>query len=254
MIGVAVITCNRPTLLAQCMDSIDRNYIDKLIVVNDGANLHVTPTCDEYIHNPSNLGVCLSKNIAMQRLLDLGCTYIFIVEDDMVVKDNHVWSRYIEVSQATGIHHMAFGAIDYCNSVPEYDIVDMQLKLWKNACGAFTFYTAYALSKVGLLDPHFNGNCWEHIEHTYSMYLNNLTTPFWTFADVNDAWTYLRNGGQGKSSIDNRKVGYAEAYNKGLEYFRSKHGMYVGHIPQPTIDQVKASLMSMYNNRKGSLQ
>ena len=51
----------------------------------------------------------MSKNIAMQKLLDKGCDYIFIIEDDMIILDDSVFNKYIQASKVSGIQHFNYG-------------------------------------------------------------------------------------------------------------------------------------------------
>ncbi|NBP04214.1 MAG: glycosyltransferase, partial [Proteobacteria bacterium] len=89
-IGVGIITCNRPDYLRNLLNSLVpcHDIINELVVVNDGTPVtDFDLSKDVWIDNPQNLGVGKSKNKAMQHLLDKGCDYIFIIEDDMLILD-----------------------------------------------------------------------------------------------------------------------------------------------------------------------
>ncbi len=55
MIGIAIITCNREDMYRVCIDSIQSDWYDELVTVNDGAPLD----CDkgEYIETSGGEGV-----------------------------------------------------------------------------------------------------------------------------------------------------------------------------------------------------
>ncbi|NBP16793.1 glycosyltransferase, partial [bacterium] len=111
-IGVGIITCNRPDYLRNLLNSLVpcHDIINELVVVNDGTPVtDFDLSKDVWIDNPQNLGVGKSKNKAMQHLLDKGCDYIFIIEDDMLILDPTVFDQYIKASKISGIQHFNYG-------------------------------------------------------------------------------------------------------------------------------------------------
>ena len=106
-IGIGIITCNRNEFLANCVKSICSEWYDEIIIVNDGDKPITTFYDCDIINNEKNIGVCKSKNKALKELLNRGCDYIFLVEDDMRFKGN-VFNEYIKASKVTGIEHMSF--------------------------------------------------------------------------------------------------------------------------------------------------
>jgi glycosyltransferase involved in cell wall biosynthesis len=112
-IGVGIITCNRLDYLRNLLKTLPKDQINELVVVNDGKpQLDYVETEFEFglwIDNPVNLGVGKSKNKAMKHLYDAGCDYIFIIEDDMLIKDENVFDKYIETYKKSGIHHFNYG-------------------------------------------------------------------------------------------------------------------------------------------------
>ena len=61
-IGIGIITCNRTDFLQTCIDSINKDWYDEFVIVNDG-EMPVKNNSFNIINNPKNLGVCKSKNI-----------------------------------------------------------------------------------------------------------------------------------------------------------------------------------------------
>jgi GT2 family glycosyltransferase len=112
-IGVGIITCNRPHYLKSLLDSIKpcADQINELVIVNDGKPVNVELFKGEWILNEKNLGVGKSKNKAMTHLLNKGCEYIFIIEDDMVVLNKNVFQKYIEAYKVSGIHHFNYDGL-----------------------------------------------------------------------------------------------------------------------------------------------
>jgi len=97
-IGVGIVTCNRPEYLRNLLASLRQRPYDELVIVDDGDEEYPYDSAlgFTYIKNEVNLGVGKSKNIAMQHLLDKGCDYIFIIEDDMIIKRADVFDQYIK--------------------------------------------------------------------------------------------------------------------------------------------------------------
>jgi len=203
-IGIGIITCNRPEFFIKCFRSIPQVY-SKLIVVNDGADFADWEKLNKekqfkYVHNETNLGVGKSKNIAFKYLLKEECEYIFLIEDDIIVKDPLVFEKYITASKVTGLHHFNFGyhgpanrgSISKGKPQPRF-IVDygaVKIAINGNSVGAFSFYTKKALEDVGLLDEEYT-NAFEHVDHDYRMFLKKYYTPYWNFADIANSYELL---------------------------------------------------------------
>ena len=111
-IGVGIITCNRPEYLHGVLNSIEtcHSVIDELVVINDG-NPITNPNLfkGEWIDNEVNLGVAKSKNKALKYLFEKDFDYFFLIEDDMIVVDNTIFTQYVDAHKASGIHHFNYG-------------------------------------------------------------------------------------------------------------------------------------------------
>ena len=86
-VGVGIITCNRPEFFKKCRESINHKWYDYIVVVNDGKG----PLYDArapIIKTKGGEGVGKAKNKAIEHLLEKGCDYIILVEDDMLFKGN----------------------------------------------------------------------------------------------------------------------------------------------------------------------
>ena len=86
-IGLGIITCNREDFYTKCCASIPKNGIDSLISINDGKPYDKPPSRGAYLQHEQNKGVGISKNKALQYLLEQGCEHIFLIEDDIIVKN-----------------------------------------------------------------------------------------------------------------------------------------------------------------------
>ena len=108
-VGVGLITCDRPDMFDICFKSIKVKWYDELVVVDDGKKDH--PTLDrrvcKYIKTKGGEGVGRAKNAALKHLLEQGCDYLILVEDDMKFTGN-LFQEYIKAYETTGIEHFMF--------------------------------------------------------------------------------------------------------------------------------------------------
>lgn len=113
-IGVGIVTYNRKDGLLKLLNSLPRQCIDELVIINDGQHFPEYSGLDcHYILNEENLGVGCSKNRALSYLREKGVDHYFLIEDDVFVKRNDVFHRYIEMSRLTGVQHFNFSQHGY---------------------------------------------------------------------------------------------------------------------------------------------
>lgn len=247
-IGCGIITCNRPELLKKLYDSITtlslHNVIDEIVIINDGEKINDAFEYVEVINNSKNLGVAKSKNKAFRHLLDQKCDHIFIIEDDMYIKDPKVFEKYIETSKVTGIQHFNYSQHGVGNkkwpenslswSVPNPRVVidygSVKLPLYPHCVGAFSYYSKKCLENVGLIDERYYNAC-EHVDHTFEIIKAGMHPPYWFFADIENSWEYL---GDKEWSIEQSSIlsnpNARDNIQKSDKIFLEKHG----HLPTQT--------------------
>ena len=263
IIGIGIITCNRQHYLEKLLESVaDCNWAE-FIIVNDGDKLEL-PGYNYYIHNnEKNLGVGKSKNIAMKHLMDKGCDYIFIIEDDMVILDSAVFNKYIQASKVSGIQHFNYGPGSPFNrkqTIQNFDLHnrhlldqhtapnpklvidygnDIKVSLFEHTVAMFSFFTREVLEKVGLYDEAYY-NAWEHVDHTYMIIKAGYHPPFWHFADIFDSHKFMTEapGASDNSSIANKSEQWEKNVYGGREIYKQKHGHYPNEPPYVTKEQV----------------
>jgi GT2 family glycosyltransferase len=267
-IGIGIITCNRPDYLKKLLDSISYCNWAEFIIVNDGDKLDV-PGYNYYVHtNETNLGVGKSKNIAMQHLLDKGCDYIFIIEDDMIILDESVFDKYIEAYKKSGIHHFNYGPGSPFNRKQDIqfdlhnrhllkqdsepnpkmilDYKTVKVSLFEHTVAMFSFFTREVLEKVGLYDEAYY-NAWEHVDHTYMIIKAGYHPPFWWFADLHDSHKYITEAPEAinNSSIANNNEQWHKNVYGGREIYKQKHGHYPNEPPYTTKEDVVETLKKL---------
>lgn len=263
-IGIGVITCNRPEFAFKCCLALHKenhqNFFDEIILINDGKeiteqDISFVPT----INNKTNIGVGKSKNKAFKYLLEKGCDHIFLIEDDIIVKDLNVFKAYIDARQKTGIQHFNFGYHGPANKagvsggkpVPRFivDYGDVKIAINQHSVGAFCYYTREVLERVGLIDEDFH-NAFEHVEHDYRIAKAGFCTPYWNWPDIANSMDYLDEieCSEKSSSIRPRKD-WQDNIQKGAQLFYKKHGVlpaWQNAVPDTGEQQVKQIMKDIY--------
>ena len=146
------------------------------------------------------------------------------IEDDMIILDSSVFSKYIEAYKVSGIHHFNYGPgspfnrkqdiqFDLHNrhllkqdSEPKpkmiLDYKTVKVSLFEHTVAMFSFFTREVLDKVGLFDDAFY-NAWEHVDHTYRIIKAGYHPPFWWFADLHNSHEYIT---EAPGAIDNSSI------------------------------------------------
>lgn len=285
-IGVGIITYKREQFFKNCYNSIPWNKVDIAVIVNDGpaydleelgVKLNEKTTL---IQHEQNCKLAKTKNDALKFLYDSGCEHIFIIEDDTVIVDKDVFSKYIEASQSTGILHLNYGpgspfnrrqdtSIQYdlhnrhlCKQDTEplprmvIDYGSTKIALYTHTVAAFVYYHRKCLELAGFMDEDFNENAWEHVEHTYRIIKAGLHPPFWWFADLADSENLISSQ---KGAIENSSIAtesdkpwdqqeWAYKVKRGSEMYKRKHGHYPNQPPHTTKEQVINILKQLKND------
>jgi len=261
-IGVGIITCNRPEFFLKCIRSI--SDVNTLVVINDGSDFEDISKLKKqinfhYVHNETNIGVGRSKNKALRYLLEQGCDHLFLIEDDIIVKNKDVFNAYLKARNITGIQHFNFGYHGPANRgnvskgpiTPRFvvDYGDVKIAINGNSVGAFCYYTKECLDKVGLLDENFT-NAFEHVDHDYRLFKAGFYTPYWNFADIANSCDYLEEleCSEFSSSIRPRPD-WKDNIERGANLFYNKHGYMPAwdkRVPDTSEQEVKKVLKTIY--------
>lgn len=231
-VGVGVITCNREDFYKNCIDSVLDIPDIVTVVVNDGDEFkNISPKYrpEKYFQNKTNMGVGVSKNIALKYLLQQGCEHIFLLEDDITIIDKSVFDQYINASRVTGIKHLNFclhGEDNKLNGHPNPRIIidydDIQLSLYLNVYGALTYYHRDVLESIGLMDEEYF-NAMEHVDHTMSAIQAGFHPAFRWFADISNSGSLIKEQDRAhKSSTIRDKKEWAEQLKVGVNRFKNK--------------------------------
>lgn len=261
-IGVGIITGFREGLFRKCFNSIPDGIVDHIVVVNDNPNSNwkLSPfvSNQKLINNTVNLGVGRSKNRAFQHLLEQGCDHIFLIEEDIYIKNPDVFEKYITASKTTGIQHFnfsqhgimnkTFDALSTPNPRTTISYGEVNVSLYPHCVGAFSYYSKRCLDAVGLIDEGYFNAC-EHVDHTYEIIKAGMHPPFWYFADIDKSWEYL---GDEKWSLEKSTISSNPKHKQMMKdadhIFVKKHGHYPGQISLVDFTEVGKILRNIKNN------
>lgn len=253
-IGIGIVTCNRSTMLKNLIKSLELSLGDEYIVVNDGDSDESWVESYDYVYElGEKRGVGAAKNIALQHLLNKKCDYLFIIEDDMLIKDVDVFDKYIKAHLATGIHHFMFayhgpankGGVSYGTPWPkktlDYSKVyseGPEITLNEHCVGAFCFYTNECLNAVGLMDENYN-NAFEHVDHSYQLAKNGFSTPYWWWADIANSTDYIvEQACSSENSTISCRDDWKPNVQKAWRYFEEKNGVGPTSVNNQSMDDV----------------
>jgi glycosyltransferase involved in cell wall biosynthesis len=230
-IGVGIITCDRPDYLKKLIKSLEGISVSDFYIINDGEKQIDGGGLKTHNNTPPKQGVGKTKNQALRYLKD--CDYIFLLEDDIIIKDKSVFEKYIEASKLSGIQHFNFAFHGVDNYLPDGSpAVRLRLDysptvsvcLYPNLYGAFSMYTGLCLEKVGLMDE-FYYNAMEHVDHTAAIIKTEMHPPFRWFADITDSNKYIEEIDRAHSGSEIRRdQKWIENFHKAADHFVQKFG------------------------------
>jgi GT2 family glycosyltransferase len=263
-IGVGIITCNRPELFNKLLKSLvsHTNIFDYLVICED--TLIDNPNHNNYIcsisqqilndfenkiivTNNKNIGVGVSKNICLHHLSQNNCDHIFLIEDDIFIKDIRVFEKYIEASKISGIQHFNYSQHGMMNKTFDhrrepnprltinYDDI-LNISFYQHCVGAFSYYSHKCIDCVGFIDENYFNAC-EHVDHTFQIIKSGMHSPFWYFADISNSWDYL---GDEEWSREKSTISCSPNHDRLIKdadtIFKSKHGCLPMQIPDENIE------------------
>ena len=277
-IGVGIITCNRLNYLKGLVDTLVpcKDVIDCLVVVNDGTDQpDWRLPYGAWVDNEQNLGVAKSKNKALRYLFDAQCDFLFLIEDDMLIKDPTVFEQYINAFKASGIQHFNYGPGSPFNRKQEIQNFDLhnrhllnektepnpklivdyktcKIALYEHTVAMFSFFTRNLLEEgLGYMPEEYD-RCWEHVDGTYQIIKAGYHPPFWWFADIANSHELIEEapGAIENSSIAKNKDEWMQRVMEGREIYKRKHGHYPNQPPQHTKEEVIKMLKQIKTNGK----
>jgi GT2 family glycosyltransferase len=272
MIGVGIITCDRPEFFKECLASINRNEVDFIVVVDDG-NVPVELEWEEKLikirHQTPRQGVGVSKHDAVVTLLQLECEHIFLIEDDIKVIKKGVFDRYIETYEKTGIEHLMFAYHGPANKngisggepAPKYRYCmgsydnggGLIISINQHCVGAFCYYTRNCFDTCGNFDLEYH-NAFEHIEHSHRIAQAGLTTGYWNWADISNSCEYLAEQACSEENSSIRgNPDWSDNIQKGIDRFIKTYNEHPFKVRDTPEEEIRNTLKKLHTKANGKL-
>jgi len=242
-IGVGIITYKREKMFNETLDTIPRDKVHHIVAVNDSPDVkyNFEDKDVQYIENKVNQGVGISKNIALTKLINAGCTHLFIIEDDILIKDPDVFEYFIKCAAESGIWHLNYGHTGSKQIIHRKKYDEQELIFYPDPQGGFQYFHITLINKFKGFDPVYK-NAFEHADYTYVLTKAGLMPPFWCFPCPAEPENYIEINGDYEESTITDKPMYKENYSTSAQHWVQKHGSFVSAIPRPTINDVEISL------------
>ena len=238
-IGIGIVTYNSENYFKELWDSLQRSCarFDELVVVNGGKKYEGNYECGWIQHN-INYYPAVCRNDAINFLLNRNCDHIFLIEDDMLIKDKNIFNEYIKASKESGLKYFSFASMSWdsgspSNRTPRLTVnypKDVSISFYRNMCNEFTYHHKSCFDKVGLYDTQFRDPF--DIDMAYRESQQEYSSPFWWFADIKDADKYIENNPNTVSRLQSdRPDGSREQrIQEQWSLFIKKHGLHVSQI------------------------
>ena len=257
--AVGIITCNREEFFKKAIASIDRDAVDKIFVVNNGAAYASYPDGINVIQshrNPTVVGI--GKNNALREMSNAGYEYIFLMEDDVFIKDNNVFEKYILTAADSGLWagqlsyglHGGVGGGNVANDGSPIKRATVQytkykVDLYHNSFAAFVLYHKSTLKHIGYMDERYL-NAAEHLDHYYKAFLKKLGSNYWWFPDIENSSEYIEDQ---SPNHENSVIRLGETFKTDFVYswqlFKEKFGMMPHEVKDVDNDAILDKLYSL---------
>jgi glycosyltransferase involved in cell wall biosynthesis len=254
-----LVTYNAPDRLKQTAFTIPN--VDKFVIVNDGTGSiyppDVYPKSAEVICHDKNLSVGCAKNTALRALIQAGCDHLFIIEDDILIKNPAVFEKYIQAAYKSGLYHFCYALHGPANLKPDgtknpRQVVDYgdgnEIAFYGNCVGGFCYYLKGVIRNVGYMDERFK-NAWEHVEHSYRIVKAGLLPLYWNWPDLAKSDEYLAEIGSSEvQSVIRKTETWTRNMQAGAHLFKHLHGYFPTEVPDGTPEELLEKLKAIQKN------
>ena len=258
-IGLGIVTFNSPERLKQSAFTVPN--VDKFVIVNDGTG-HLYPTdvypkSAEVICHDKNLSVGCAKNTALRYLIQEGCDHLFLLEDDILIKNSEVFEKYIQAAYKSGIRALMFGYHGPANFNPDGTpnprrVIDygdgVEIAFNQHCVGAFEYAYKGIIRNVHMYDERLK-NSWEHISRSYEMVTLGLLPGYWWWPDLANSMNYLQEIGSSEvQSVIRKTDEWKQNMQMGAHLFKHLWGYFPTEMPDSTPEQILERLKTIQKN------
>lgn len=246
-IGVGITTYNSESYFEALYNSLPLSKIDEFVVVNGGEKYQKTYSADWIQHNKNRFpSIC--RNDCITFLLNKNCEHIFIIEDDMIIKNENIFDVYIKASKISGLKYFSFVSMSEKAGLPHQRTPRMTvgyspeiaISFYENMCNEFTYHHKSSFLQTGLYDSKMRDLFDADRVYRDSLYNKNVS-PFWWFADLANSDDFIMNNPDASSRLQdiNRPDGSRSDFiHDTLKYFQDKHGIPINSVPLKSKEEV----------------
>ena len=124
--GVAVVTCNRLSLLKECVEAINSQQysMEKVVIVNNNSNDGTKEYLDSIkdkrytvVHSTENLGGAGGFYLALQQFENQPVDWVLIIDDDAIIRPDFIQEMKSKIEQSSG-KYLAYSGVVYEEGIP----------------------------------------------------------------------------------------------------------------------------------------
>lgn len=206
MYHVAITTRNREKSFYDTYNSV-KQFTDNIIVVDDASDINYANADFRF---ESRVGIPRAKNKCIELFMNTNSEHLFLLDDDVIIKDKVFFERYIE----SKYNHLSF-----CFT----PIVKRQndIKIHQVANGCAMYYNRICFDVVGGFDTSFGLGKYEHADLSRRIFNAGLT-PYKYFDLIGSKYWIksLDNKKEIKRSFSMKEMG--KLLKDGIDYFHSQ--------------------------------
>ena len=226
--GVGIVTFNRAKYLGEVIKSVLDTTLDcKIVVADDGSTDDTASVVSQfknviYIKGP-NKGVAYNKNRALFALQN--CSYISIIEDDLIPIEPGWFELYQKAAQYSGIHHFCRVQDKEVPEVIPNFTMDMAAQgltpiYGESPRGDFTFITKAVINKIGGFNSQFIGVGYAHGEWSNRAFNVGLIPHPLKWVDIKEARDkFIQKGDTegGRWNVDRKEIKQQIKRNRAIQ-------------------------------------
>jgi len=250
--GLSIITCNREDYFKKIIESVPFDKFDKVYVVD--ASDEESAYAEKYkskgfeVIQKGRKVVGVAKNMGIEAMIEQDIEHMFLMEDDVIIKNPDVAEKYIETANATGIWgtlaHNTHGDGNFdhdgnaiIKNTVKYDN-GLGLDFYLNSVQPWTYIHRNIIRHVGLFDEKYV-NAIEHLDHYKLQEIKKLGSFYWWFpSPLNCQEDMVDVDEKHDGSIIRRDEKWEEHLKEGVKLFHSKYKASPFNIPEATEDQM----------------
>lgn len=246
--GVAITTHNRPTELAKAIEQHQQHSKGAvLVVVDDGSTPPAkVPDGVTLIRHEQSRGIVAAKNASLVALIDAGCEYLSLWDDDAYPITDDWAERYMASPEG----HLAYQFKDLSGPRKLNDIAvlheDTQHVAYTGQRGVMLWYHRSVIEQVGGFDPIYGRGFYEHSDLALRIWHAGLTT--WAYADItgSDKLIYSMDEHEAvQRSVSSADRQALVKVNAAIHNERRDTGTYPAFVPyRDTVDVVITTLLT----------